>query len=91
MLTMTATALHLGTVPLWHYDAACSEADPEIFFPLAVGGTQTAAEARTWCHNCPVAAECLDYALRTGQQGIWGGTTEEQRTAIRRRRHRLAV
>ncbi len=90
---MTATAVHLGTVPRWHYDAACASgrADPEIFFPPAAGGQQTAAEARVWCFSCPVIAECLDYALRTGQLGIWGGTTEDERALIRRRRHRMAV
>lgn len=93
MLSTTVTAIHLGTVPRWHRDAACGSGwvDPEIFFPPAVGGTKAAAEARTYCNCCPVIAECLNYAVHTGQLGIWGGTTEDQRARIRRRLHRLAV
>lgn len=90
--TVTVPTVHLGRIPWWHYNAACGSggADPEIFFPPATGGTRAAAEARTWCNNCPVVTECLDYAVRTRQQGIWGGTTEEQRALIRRRQHRRA-
>jgi WhiB family redox-sensing transcriptional regulator len=44
------------------------------------------ARAKAVCARCPVAAQCLDYALATGQQhGVWGGTSEEERKAMRRR------
>jgi WhiB family redox-sensing transcriptional regulator len=34
-----------------------------------------------------VREECLDYALATGQKfGVWGGTSERERRALRRLR-----
>jgi hypothetical protein len=39
--------------------------------------------AKAICGRCPVAGSCLSYALRTMPDGIWGGTTSEERSAIR--------
>ena len=34
---------------------------------------------------CPVAEECLEFALATNQEaGVWGGTTEEERRKLRK-------
>jgi len=42
------------------------------------------AEAKAVCAYCPVRADCLGYALATGQDaGVWGGTTEDERRQIR--------
>lgn len=77
-----------GTAPLitpepWMQDAVCVEVDPELFFP-SVGDAETAALARQVCGGCPVAAECLDYAMRTSQtHGVWGGLSPKQRDALR--------
>jgi WhiB family redox-sensing transcriptional regulator len=36
--------------------------------------------AQQVCRRCPVAADCLDYALtRREMRGVWGGLTDEQR------------
>lgn len=76
-------------VPAWMDQAACRSRDPEIFFPI-VERDPTSAEvrrAKAICATCPVAAECLDLALSTGQTaGIWGGMTPEERRRIRARR-----
>lgn len=41
--------------------------------------------AKAVCSTCPVAAECLSWALETNQpDGIWGGHTAKERRAIRR-------
>jgi WhiB family redox-sensing transcriptional regulator len=41
--------------------------------------------AKAVCDRCPVAQQCLDWAVAVGQlDGIWGGTTESERRAIRR-------
>jgi predicted RecB family nuclease len=31
------------------------------------------------CRTCPVCAPCLRWALASGDAGIWGGTTEDER------------
>ncbi|MEU2789932.1 WhiB family transcriptional regulator [Streptomyces sp. NPDC007100] len=80
----------------WWQRAACLDEDPELFFPVGVTGpaAQQHADAKAVCHRCPVAAECLDWALETGQNyGIWGGTDEEERrklTTHRQRKRRAA-
>jgi WhiB family redox-sensing transcriptional regulator len=66
----------------WTARAACRGVDTEIFFPTT---SDEEAEALAICAECPVRAQCLEYALRGRESnGIWGGTTPEQRRRIRR-------
>lgn len=72
----------------WRDLAACNDFDPDLFFPA--GDTGSAAsqivEAKRICAECPVKTDCLAYAVETNQiNGIWGGTTEQERRLIRRR------
>ncbi len=57
--------------------------DTELWFPSrpqAKGGeTRRVQRATGICKPCPVRMECLEFASVTGQRGIWGGLTEEQR------------
>lgn len=72
----------------WRAAAACLSADPDLFFPVGVGGgtDRQIARARGICANCQVRQECLDSAMRSGEvHGIWGGTTPEERIRARRR------
>lgn len=71
----------------WRDNSACRDTDPDLFFP--VGTTGPAIEqietAKAVCRACDVQKSCLDYALTTNQDsGIWGGTSEEERRALRR-------
>jgi WhiB family redox-sensing transcriptional regulator len=73
----------------WREHAACRDTDPDLFFP--VGTTGPAIEqidnAKAVCRECDVQKTCLEYALVTNQDsGIWGGTSEEERRALRRQR-----
>lgn len=36
------------------------------------------------CRGCDMRDACLNYALHTAVHGIWGGTTEHERQAVRR-------
>lgn len=59
--------------------AVCVDADPETFFPDPADhhGVEF---AKSYCRRCPVAADCLQYALELDARfGIWGGTTPNQR------------
>ncbi len=79
----------VGEPPAWRAEAACIDHDPEFFFPLGTTGpaADQAEAAKAVCANCPVIAACLNYALTTGQDvGVWGGTTEDERRQIRRKR-----
>jgi WhiB family redox-sensing transcriptional regulator len=70
----------------WMPLGACQGEDPELFFPIAVQGPALSqiSAARAVCRGCAVAVMCLTYALETGQAGIWGGTTWEERRLIPR-------
>ena len=39
---------------------------------------------RALCEACPVADQCLAYALEHENYGFWGGTTARERKSIRR-------
>ncbi len=74
----------------WVERAACRQAgtDPELFFPVSESGPAAArqiAAAKAICARCPVAEQCLDWALLAGESaGIWGGTTPDERRLLRR-------
>ncbi len=67
--------------------AACRDHDPELFFPVGAHGPalEQLAAAKAVCGTCPLRTACLDWALETGQEaGVWGGTGEDDRRAMRR-------
>lgn len=76
----------LPAAPAWHDNAACTDQPTELFFPER---GSNARPAKAICQHCPVKAECLDYALTVDDGlliGVWGGTTETERRALRRQR-----
>lgn len=86
-----ATAL----VTDWKARAACAGYANTYFFPSTESSPEIAGRAKAICAECPVRADCLEYAFETNQvAGIWGGTTEEERRSLRRKwltmRRRLA-
>jgi WhiB family redox-sensing transcriptional regulator len=73
--------------PDWRDDAACLKADPELFFPdRGIGPVRAQVKlAKLICRGCPVNAICLNWALDSGESGIWGGLTEDERRRLQRR------
>lgn len=72
----------------WRAEAACRDKDPELFFPVGNTGTslQQIEEAKAVCRNCKVIDACLKWALDTNQDsGVWGGLSEDERRALKRR------
>lgn len=50
------------------------------------------AEARAICSNCPVADDCLEFALANREEdGFWGNKAPRERKSIIRRRERQAL
>ena len=75
----------------WRERAACLDVDPELFFPIGNTGPaiMQIEEAKKVCQRCPVREECLAWALEAGQDhGVWGGLSEEERRALKRRNAR---
>ncbi|MFD9002495.1 WhiB family transcriptional regulator [Streptomyces sp. NPDC059582] len=72
----------------WREHAECSTEDPDLFFPIGTSGPSLlqTEQAKAVCRRCPVEERCLRFALDTGQAlGVWGGTDETERRALKRR------
>ena len=69
--------------PAWQARAACREESTAMFFP-APGASGKVNQARAICQPCPVRQACLAYALAEDMVGVWGGTTDQERRAMRR-------
>ncbi|MBA8825311.1 WhiB family redox-sensing transcriptional regulator [Saccharopolyspora lacisalsi] len=61
----------------------CAESDPELFFPVSSTTSQEVARAKEICAGCEIREACLNFALHNGDQGIWGGTTTQERREMR--------
>jgi WhiB family redox-sensing transcriptional regulator len=69
-------------------DSACKGADTSVFFPVSENG---GSAAKAICAECPVAGQCLEYAIQTHQpDGIWGGLSAIERHRLVRRRQKTA-
>jgi WhiB family transcriptional regulator, redox-sensing transcriptional regulator len=78
----------------WRHSALCRDEDPELFFPIGTTGPAAVQveQAKVVCRRCSVVEDCLSWALDTGQDaGVWGGTSEDERRALRRRAVRARV
>lgn len=73
----------------WRHRSLCKDEDPELWFPIGTTGPaqRQAEKAKAVCQRCTVRADCLTWALETGQDaGIVGGLDEGERRALRRRK-----
>lgn len=72
----------------WRNQAACLTEDPELFFPIGNTGPALVQieEAKAVCQRCDVVDTCLKWAIESGQDaGVWGGMSEDERRALKRR------
>ena len=71
----------------WMANGNCTDSHPSVFFPRDGIGV---IKAQRICEGCPVADECLEYALTNHiSHGVWGGTSERQRRRILSERRRV--
>ena len=78
----------------WRHRGACVGEDPELFFPTGTSGPALLQieEAKQVCRSCDVRERCLGWALEAGQDhGVWGGMSEDERRALKRRTKRLGA
>jgi WhiB family redox-sensing transcriptional regulator len=71
----------------WQLRGACRGEDSTLFFhPEGERGSSREsrdAAAKIVCGACPVAKECLQYALATREPyGVWGGLSESERADV---------
>jgi WhiB family redox-sensing transcriptional regulator len=68
--------------PAWHEHAACRGQGADRYVVTTARASITAKQV---CATCPVAADCLDYALADPTlRGVWGGTSSRDRSRLRR-------
>lgn len=75
----------------WRSQAACTDEDPELFFPIGSTGPaiDQIEEAKKVCARCEVREPCLEYAISSNQDaGVWGGLSEDERRSLKRKRQR---
>ena len=73
------------TVTPWREAAACLDAPEDVSFFPDKEDLAGIAKAKAVCATCPVADECLTWAIESNQvDGIWGGHTAKERRALRR-------
>jgi WhiB family redox-sensing transcriptional regulator len=68
----------------WTADAACSGETSLFFAPPGERPEARAVReerARAICAQCPVLAECRQWARQHREYGFWGGESEEERAA----------
>lgn len=69
----------------WHARAACRDhPDPDMWFPSSGGLSKSNIDAIMVCRTCPVQQPCLQHAVDTHADGIWGGLTAAQRRPMLR-------
>ncbi|MDJ0385232.1 WhiB family transcriptional regulator [Streptomyces sp. G-G2] len=71
-----------------HPRAACTNEDPELFFPIGDTGPALLQEeeAKRVCRRCPLMESCLQGALeRNENHGVFGGLSEKERRSLKRR------
>jgi WhiB family redox-sensing transcriptional regulator len=91
-----ATATALAIPGRWAERALCAQADPDAWFPAKRQRAHMTIAIQI-CGQCPVRAQCLDYALSGADSwggiatGIWGGTTPQERDRLRRQQKTAAA
>jgi WhiB family redox-sensing transcriptional regulator len=74
--------------PKWMRYALCRDHPSHWWFPslpLTLEVLHGIATAKAICGTCQVQQDCLNYSLRWGAEGIWGGLGTDERRDLRRR------
>lgn len=61
----------------WSKSAICTGVELSMFFTASSTGM-----AKVICQVCPVKRECLIWALMYKEEGVWGGTTYDERRSL---------
>lgn len=92
MTTQTVASIERHQDGGWQARARCRGRDATLFFAPAAGELkedklEREAMAKSICRECPVRAQCLEFALQTREPyGIWGGLNELERRRMMAKR-----
>ena len=65
--------------------APCRSGDPDRYFPHQGANGDDLEAVKAECRACPFRDPCLAWALARERDGVWGGTTGQERKDMRRR------
>jgi WhiB family redox-sensing transcriptional regulator len=74
-------AVRIVDIGVWRAQAACV-GHGDLFFEDHM--RTVVNKAKRICDKCAVKQECLDYALRNNEEGVWGGLTANERRKVKR-------
>lgn len=77
-----AVSFFYGEDVSWMDNGSCAQVGGDWWFPEETDST-AGREARLICMGCDVRKQCLSFAVRHHEDGVWGGTTPNQRVGIR--------
>jgi WhiB family redox-sensing transcriptional regulator len=64
----------------------CASLPPDMFFPETPAETvRIKPTLKKICASCRFQEPCLQYALENAVTGVWAGTLERERRAMRRK------
>src|SRR6478735_8584868 len=67
----------------WAEESLCKDRPrDELFFTTKRGRPSKSPTFIPICKACPVSYECLNYAIVHNEDGVWGGTTRNQRLRL---------
>lgn len=70
--------------------AACKSLPTDFFYKFEERGVSKLIDVdvfRFTCAPCPIWKQCLRYAIRNEDYGVWGGCTTEERRALAKDAH----
>lgn len=70
--------------PIPHDVTTPCESNPELMFPERRASPARIQRAKKVCRPCEYSEGCAAWALTRGEEGVWGGTTDEDRTKLRK-------
>jgi WhiB family redox-sensing transcriptional regulator len=83
---MTLLAYRELVVEKWRLKRMCIDQNLDMFFPEDQPKFKVENEPGnpgSFCFQCPVRKECLDYAVQNEiRHGVWGGVNEETRNRL---------
>ncbi len=76
----------------WREDAACLDADMDIFFPSRNNAEDRWDRAKALCKGCKVKKQCLSLVMHLEEHddrwGVFGGLTPMERRVLRDKQRR---
>lgn len=83
-IDVTVVLVRLREREPWRGQAACRGAPAAVFYADRGDARRVQRVMGGLCDRCPVRWPCLAHGVAHREPGVWGGTTEQDRSRLRR-------